>query len=206
MGGFSFFRRLRLRADFTYGQFDVIYFGLGNPGKKYFQTRHNIGFRVIDSFNGYLSDRRRIFFPGAEFIRGKLQSAQSVAAIKPLTFMNRSGLTVKAVLEKCKTPQNRCLVIVDDVHLPLGTMRARRNGSDGGHNGLKSIIGQIGPDFPRLRIGTGPLPEGTEIIDFVLGNFSGSEEKIVSEMLAKTHEILKLFAAEGIDAVMNSYN
>lgn len=199
-------RRLFFRPGFSGEPFDVIFFGLGNPGKKYFRTRHNIGFRVIDSFNDYLFERRRVSFPGADFCRGKIDSAITVATIKPSAFMNRSGLTVAAVLKKWKTPQSQCLVVVDDFNLPLGTIRARRNGSHGGHNGLKSIIGQIGPDFPRLRIGTGPLPEKTGVPDFVLGNFSESEEIVVSEIITGTHEILKTFAADGIEAVMNSYN
>ena len=206
MGLFSFAGRLFFRQNNEDENIKVVFFGLGNPGEKYRYSRHNVGFRVIDSFNTTLSERRRVFFPNADFTRGISDSGIPVATVKPLTFMNRSGTAVAAVLNKWKTPRNRCLVVVDDFNLPLGTIRARRSGSDGGHNGLKSVIGRIGSDFPRLRIGIGPMTEKTDVLDFVLGNFSESEEGIVAGVVERASESLKIFAAEGIDAVMNMYN
>jgi len=135
-----------------------------------------------------------------------LGSALNVATVKPLTYMNRSGSAVGAVLNKWKTPLNRCLVICDDINLPLGSIRARRSGSYGGHNGLKSIIHHIGPEFPRLRIGMGPIPDRDDIVSFVLGNLTENEENAISGIVSTAYEILELFAAEGIDAVMNKYN
>ncbi len=203
---FTYLCKLIFRSNISNEIFDTVFFGLGNPGEQYAHTRHNIGFRIIDSFNDCLSDRKRVFFPDAEVTKGKLTSDTAVATIKPLSYMNRSGFVVAAVLKKWKTPQNKCLVVVDDIHIPLGTIRARRNGTHGGHNGLKSIIGQIGTDFPRLRIGIGPRPEQTDILDFVLGNFNVSEEEVLTKVITRGHEILKTFAADGIDAVMNNYN
>lgn len=206
MGLFSFFHRWWSKPDISGEKIGFAFFGLGNPGEKYVFTRHNIGFRVIDAFIETLSDRKRMAFPEADAVLGKTAGGVSVAAIKPLTFMNRSGTAVQAAIDRWKIAHVRCLVVVDDFHLPLGTMRVRRNGSDGGHNGLKSIIGQIGPEFPRLRIGIGPLPSKTGIIDFVLGNFNETEEQELTGVQKKGTELLTNFAAENIDAVMNKYN
>ncbi len=205
MGSFHYIGRF-FKKNNREKAIENIFFGLGNPGKKYASTRHNVGFRVIDSFNKTLNERRSLLFPDAECIRGVTEDGITVASVKPLTFMNRSGCAVEAVLKKWKVPPGKCLVIVDDLNLPLGVVRARRRGSHGGHNGLKSVIERIGCDFPRLRIGIGPCPEKTDIIDFVLGDFTESEEAILKGILSEINEALELFAAKGIDAVMNYIN
>ena len=192
------------KAEIIIPEFTII--GLGNPGKDYFATRHNIGFRILDDFNLYLSEISHIGFPNAEIVLGKIQSSAVVATVKPTTFMNRSGDAVSAIVKKWDFKLNNLLVIVDDFNLPLGMIRVRRNGSDGGHNGLKSIIEQIGEDFPRLRIGIGPRPETSKVIDFVLGKFSSSEEIILNEVITKSSIIIKDFTVLSIDAVMNKYN
>jgi len=205
MNPFSFFRTLLSRPG-PEKKDEFIFFGLGNPGKKYLKTRHNIGFRVIDSFNGCLSNKKRLFFSECAATRGLTASGTQVVTMKPHTFMNRSGIAVAAAINAWKFSSDRCLVVVDDFNLPLGTTRLRRSGSHGGHNGLKSIIGLVGENFPRLRIGIGPLPPKTDIIEFVLGDFSEGEEKAVSNLTIQAGEILKTFAAEGVDAAMNKYN
>ena len=187
---------------------DVIFFGLGNKGGRYEHSRHNIGFRIADALAQRLGNTRKGFFGEAAYIEGTLfESRKKVLAVKPLTFMNRSGDAVKWYIDTCRCPLSNALVIVDDYSLSLGSLRARRNGSDGGHNGLKSIISRTGGgDFSRLRIGTGPLTEGTASIDFVLGSFTGAEEKELEAVVPRAVDACLLFAESGIDAVMNKFN
>ncbi len=184
----------------------ILFFGLGNPGSRYFHTRHNIGFRVADALALELrqpvADRRT----EADYSAGTLFESTYSIVVKPRTFMNRSGEAVASFCRDFRCPTENLLVIVDDYHLPLGALRARRGGSDGGHNGLKSIIGHIGTNFPRLRVGIGPLPADSPSIDFVLGPFSRSEELMLQQVIPRAVEACKLFAQSGIEPVMNRYN
>jgi PTH1 family peptidyl-tRNA hydrolase len=120
--------------------------------------------------------------------------------------MNLSGKAVVSVLSRLKTEQNRFIVIVDDFNLPIGKIRIRSNGSHGGHNGLKSITEYIGDDFPRMRVGIGPLPKKVSVTDFVLGKFNQTEEYHLKEVIPTTLDALEFFTAQSIDAVMNKYN
>lgn len=181
-------------------------FGLGNPGVDYQHNRHNIGFKVVDSIQCSLTDKKVIQTDHAEVTVGKTVNGFTIATIKPLTFMNRSGDAVNEVLQKFATTETRHIVVVDDFNIPLGSIRFRRDGSHGGHNGLKSIIQVIGPNFPRLRIGIGPLPNSVKVIDFVLGNFSENEEHVLMSLFPAIKEALLQFMREPIDAVMNRYN
>ena len=113
---------------------------------------------------------------------------------------------MRAIIEQTQCPLASCLVVVDDYHLPLGTLRLRRSGSDGGHNGLKSIIQAVGPGFPRLRIGIGPLPGSMDPIDFVLGKFESAESALLDESLNRSAEAMKMFMLRGIDAAMGVFN
>lgn len=187
---------------------DVLFFGLGNKGRRYSHTRHNIGYRIADALAERIDNRTGGFFAEATYIQGTLfESRKKVLAVKPLTFMNRSGDTVDGYITHCHSRLPDILVIIDDYNLPLGKLRARREGSDGGHNGLKSIIGRIGrQDFPRLRVGTGPLPQGVSGIDFVLGSFTGAEEKELNTAIARAVDACVLFAQNGIEAVMSRFN
>jgi PTH1 family peptidyl-tRNA hydrolase len=157
---------------------------------------------------GKLSDcSRQGIFADADFSDGTLFSTKKVLAIKPRTLMNRSGKAVEKYLACLRLPASRMLVVVDDYNLPLGKIRARGNGSDGGHNGLKSIIGCIGEEFPRLRIGIGPCPgKGSGIIDFVLGTFSANEEEQLKSVIPRAAEACELFVKSGIQTVMNRFN
>jgi PTH1 family peptidyl-tRNA hydrolase len=185
---------------------DGLFFGLGNWGGRYAGTRHNIGFMVAEALAARLDDWKEGDFGEAAFVHGTLFSSKSVIVARPRTFVNRSGSAVGRYLNRWQFPAARILVIVDDYQLPMGTLRARRGGSDGGHNGLKSIIQTIGDDFPRLRVGIGPLPPQTSSVDFVLGAFTAEEEMRLKTVIPRAADACVLFAEKGIDAVMNGFN
>lgn len=179
--------------------------GLGNIGPEYHHTRHNIGFDVADAFaakhgatfrSDRLADVAECKWKGRVFI-----------VIKPTTYMNLSGKSLKYWMDKEKIPLENIMVIVDELALPLETLRLRPGGSDAGHNGLKNIHEMIGTvDYPRLRFGIGNnYPKGRQV-DFVLGKWDQEEWKIVEEKIEKCVEIIESFAAVGIQRTMNSYN
>ena len=184
---------------------DVLIFGIGNPGQKYKGTRHNAGFMVLDrlarSLTGAVSRKEASFEAQTGALGGKI-----VALVKPTTFVNRCGAAFKACSKRFGVPIASCLVVADDFHLPLGTIRLRRGGSDGGHNGLASIIDSSGPDFPRLRVGIGPLAEDRNSIDFVLGEFTEAEMPGFDAAVKKAAEAAAAFCAAGIEKAMNQYN
>ena len=179
--------------------------GLGNIGDEYANTRHNIGFIIADSIALYF---KTAFTPGryasvAEFsFKGRI-----LILIKPSTYMNLSGKAVKYWLTKEKILPENCLVIVDDLALPLGTLRLRKKGSDGGHNGLISIFEQHGSnEFPRLRVGIGnDFAKGYQV-DYVLSRWTKEEEKTLIPKIEMTVDIVKNFATIGIDGTMNLFN
>jgi peptidyl-tRNA hydrolase, PTH1 family len=207
MAIFQFFQRF-FRKGAPPEIVDVLFFGLGNKGGRYAGTRHNTGYRIADACAQRLGNRTNGFFAEAAYIQGTLfDSQKKVLAVKPYTFMNRSGDAVKWYIENCRCSLSNILVIVDDYNLPLGSLRARRSGSDGGHNGLKSIIDRTGSEnFPRLRVGIGPLPRDATSTDYVLGSFTDAEEKELKSVILRAVDACLLFATDGIDAVMNKYN
>jgi PTH1 family peptidyl-tRNA hydrolase len=184
---------------------DVLIFGIGNPGQKYKGTRHNAGFMVLDrlarSLTGTVSRKEALFEANTGTVGGK-----TVALVKPTTFVNRCGAAFKAGSALFGVPPASCLVVADDFHLPLGTIRLRRGGSDGGHNGLASIIESCGPDFPRLRVGIGPLAEDRNSVDFVLGEFTDKEMPGLDAAVKNAAEAATAFCATGIEKAMNQYN
>jgi PTH1 family peptidyl-tRNA hydrolase len=203
LGALFFLEKLWRRPDLA--QCDYIFFGLGNPGKKYANTRHNIGFRVLDSLarkNGIVC---RAPFGKAAVGVGTV-AGKKVALVKPLTFVNNSGLALVRVLDRAGTGADRVVVVVDDFNMNLGTLRLRRGGSHGGHNGLKSCIAVLGEDFPRLRVGVGPAAAGMSVIDFVLGDFSNAEKTAAASAVERAGEALTYLCATGFDAAMNVYN
>jgi peptidyl-tRNA hydrolase, PTH1 family len=177
--------------------------GLGNPGPKYHGTRHNIGFAVLDELG------RRA---AAEFGLGPAEALvakwreRDALLIKPLTFMNLSGEAVGGILRYFKIEPIDLLVIVDEVQLPLAKLRARRDGSAGGHNGLKSIIAHVGGEFGRLRIGVGRGDGNRDLADHVLARFEKKEAAEVERMTARAADAAEMFITSGIEAVMNGFN
>jgi PTH1 family peptidyl-tRNA hydrolase len=132
--------------------------------------------------------------------------SKRVAVVKPLTFMNESGIAVESVLKETNLPLSAAIVLVDDFHIPIGTIRVRKNGSSGGHNGLKSIEAHVGSEYSRLRVGVGPLPVGDTVIDFVLGRFSEHDLEMLKETVPKAVGALKSFINVGVEATMNTFN
>ena len=180
--------------------------GLGNPENKYEGTRHNIGFAAVEQiarkWNYSWQDNRR--FTGL-ISEGIAPNKQKVRLLKPLTYMNLSGQSVRAVVDWYKYSPETVLVIYDDMDLPVGKMRMRLAGSDGGHNGMKSIIAHLGTQkFPRLRIGIGR--GNKESINHVLGRFSQPQEQIISKVLAQTVDCIETSLFEGVEKAMSLYN
>jgi PTH1 family peptidyl-tRNA hydrolase len=178
--------------------------GLGNPGRRYAGTRHNIGFDVMD----LLAERHGLGWESgpANAIVTKWRERSAWLA-KPLTFMNLSGQAVGDLLRFYKIEFYDLLVVVDDINLDLGRLRARARGSAGGHNGLKSLIGLLGTDeFPRLRIGVGRGDARRDLADHVTAKFDPDEREIVTEATARGADAVETFVTEGIGLVMNRFN
>ena len=178
--------------------------GLGNPGRRYAGTRHNIGYDVLD----LLAERHRLDWESApaDAIMAKWRAVGALLA-KPLTFMNLSGHAVGELLRFFKIDLTDLLVVVDDVNLELGRLRTRGAGSAGGHNGLKSLIEQLGTgDFARLRIGVGRGDAQRDLADHVLATFDRSEREVVAETVSRAADAVELFVTEGIMSVMNRFN
>lgn len=180
---------------------------LGNPGKQYENTRHNIGFMAADLLaerEGVKLNKLRCRALTGEMTLG----GQRVLVIKPQTYMNLSGEAVKLAGGFYKIPPEHVLVISDDVSLPLGKLRIRASGSAGGHNGLKNIISHLGTDaFPRIKVGVGaPAHPEHEMVDWVIGNFSGEEKKVVRQALEKVIEAVECVVEKGVGEAQNRYN
>jgi PTH1 family peptidyl-tRNA hydrolase len=179
--------------------------GLGNPGRRYARTRHNVGYRVADEFcrrNRIRMWRTRF---DSKFGAGTV-SAERCAVIKPKTYMNRSGYAAAAAAEKCKIVPDRIIVISDDIDLPVGRIRVRRSGSSGGHKGLESIIDELATEtFPRIRVGVGD-PGGRDPAEFVLSSFKVEEEGIITGAVANAARAVEVIIADGIDRAMAEFN
>ncbi len=180
--------------------------GLGNPGKKYDQTRHNIGFEVIEGLaQRYATAAGRLKFEGQ--LQEGLVGTENILLLMPHTFMNLSGRSVKQAMDFYKIPEIDLLVICDDFNLPLGTLRLRPGGSDGGQKGLADTVRQLGTDqFARLRMGIGPVPEQWDPADFVLGKFGSHERKVVDEQITRARNAAVTWVEQGTLAAMNKFN
>ena len=180
--------------------------GLGNPGRKYAGTRHNVGFEVLDLLAGRFKAEWESAPRGVEGLVARDRAADTLLA-KPLTFMNLTGPAVVGLLQFYKIELPDVFVVVDDVNLELGRLRARAAGSAGGHNGLKSIIGALGTDaFARIRIGVGGGEPRRDLSGHVLGRFAPDEQPIIAEAVTRTADAAELFITEGIAPVMNRFN
>ena len=181
--------------------------GLGNPGEKYENTRHNVGFLTVDE----LAERARV--PVQKLKHRALTNTLEVGSVKvllmkPVTYMNLSGEAVGEAARFYKLPPERVLVISDDVSLPVGKLRIRKGGSAGGHNGLKSIIQHLGTDqFPRIKVGVGQKPHPDyDMADWVLSKFAGEDLKTITEAIRKAADAVECLIQEGPDKAMNRFN
>jgi PTH1 family peptidyl-tRNA hydrolase len=180
--------------------------GLGNPGRKYEGTRHNVGFEVVARLArecGATPPRKK--FDG-ELCECPLGGEQALV-LAPQTFMNRSGSSVRQALDFYKVAPEDLLVICDEFQLPVGQIRMKSQGSDGGQNGLADVIRTLGTNaFPRLRVGIGPVPSRWDPADFVLGKFTAGEREIIDVEIARATDAVRAWATEGIAVAMNKYN
>ena len=179
--------------------------GLGNPGVRYKANRHNIGFQVVDRLaeaNHIRNSTKRLkSFYGV----GKIDSEEVVLA-KPMTFMNRSGEAVTRLVDFFNVGMEDLIVVHDDLDLPLGRLRFKRRGGDGGHQGLRSIIEAMGKNtFLRLKVGIGRPPRGMEAADYVLSDFDEIQQPLLSEVLSCAAEALTVLLSEGLQTAMNRY-
>ncbi len=181
--------------------------GLGNPGRDYENTRHNIGFDVIDRLAdqeniGVLEKKHKALIG-----KGAIAGEKCILA-KPQTFMNLSGESVRALLDYYKADEAAELIVIsDDVSLDVGQLRIRKKGSAGGHNGLKNIIAHLGHDtFMRVKMGVGEKPRGWDLADYVLGHFPPGEREIVDEAADRAADAIRRMIADGADAAMNEFN
>jgi PTH1 family peptidyl-tRNA hydrolase len=181
--------------------------GLGNPEKKYFGTRHNVGFQTIDA----LSDKYNIGLTEtkfkAAFGKGRIGDNR-VILVKPLTYMNLSGDAIRPLCDYFKIDSKEELIVIsDDVELDVGKIRVRPKGSAGGHNGLKSIIAQLGhSEFNRVRVGVGKKPKEWDMVDWVLGHFEGEDAVSIKEGVDTAVAAVEEIMAAGVDSAMNKYN
>lgn len=184
----------------------ILIAGLGNPGKEYENTRHNAGFLVMDTLaqklGADLSERKHRALCGKAVIGG-----QKVILLKPQTYMNSSGESIRAAADYYKVPPEDILVVYDDISLAPGQLRIRAKGSAGGHNGIKSIIAHLGTqEFPRVKVGIGEKPPRMDLADYVLGHFSSGEKKIMEEAAKEAADAICEIVNVGIEQAMNDHN
>ena len=177
--------------------------GLGNPGKKYDNTRHNIGFEALD----YIADKEGISINTGKhkaLIGTGYMGGEKVLLVKPQTFMNLSGESLRPIMDFYKLEPEDFIIIHDDIDLDVGRLRIRRKGSAGGHNGLKSIISHLGSmDFPRVKIGVGEKPKGYDLADYVLGHFTKEEQETVYNM---RRALNSLKAEDAVEQILNMFS
>lgn len=192
-------------------QYEVLFMyiiaGLGNPGKNYENTRHNVGFNVIDflanELNININNAKHKALTGSGYIDG-----EKVLLMKPVTYMNLSGEAIIDAVNFYKIdPTTNLIVIYDDISLDVGKLRIRAKGSAGGHNGIKSIINHLGSDtFKRIKVGVGNKPAGYDLADYVLGHFTKDEKVIIDDASKNASNALKLIVSDNFDKAMNLYN
>lgn len=181
--------------------------GLGNPSREYDKTRHNVGFDTVD----YLAEKHGISISEKKHkaLVGKgIIADQKVILIKPQTYMNLSGESIRAVLDFYKVDEREKLIVIyDDISLPPGQLRIRKKGSAGGHNGIKNIITHLGHDtFMRIKVGIGEKPQGYDLADYVLGRFSKDDRVVMEEAFQEAADAIEVMITKGPDAAMNLFN
>lgn len=184
----------------------IVIAGLGNPGKEYDDTKHNVGFWVIDQLaKEYTISVTR--FKHKALIGEGIIAGKKVLLVKPQTYMNLSGESIREILKFYKIPIAQLYVIYDDTSLPLGGIRIREKGSAGGHNGIKNIIAHLGTDvFTRIKVGIGEKPNGWDLADYVLAKFSKDDLPLVLSGVEKASHAVKLLLTKGITEAMNQSN
>ena len=181
--------------------------GLGNPGEKYAHTRHNVGFEVMSRLEEYygVKLRRKFLLQGqtAEITDGETK----IVLCEPLTYMNKSGECIRKLLNRFKVPQEQMIVIFDDIDLPPGKVRVRKNGGAGTHNGMRSIAGALGKtEFPRIRVGTGDRPAGEDLAAWVLGRPGAEEKEKMEQAFDHAAETARVWVRDGIEKAMQEGN
>ena len=189
------------------GAVDWLIVGLGNPGQKYEHTRHNMGFLTVDLLAEQLNVKlNKVKFKSAyNIVRF---GGQKCLVMKPQTYMNLSGESIRSLVEYYKIdPEEELLVIYDDISLEVGQLRIRRKGSAGGHNGIKNIIAHVGgPVFPRIKVGVGEKPPKYDLADYVLGHFSKAEQELMEEGYEDAVKAVEMIVSGDISGAMNEYN
>lgn len=182
--------------------------GLGNPGRQYAETRHNVGWMVLDAMAGQLGVRFRSSWRRPVLLaKGSLEGVGAITMVKPTTFMNRSGDVLPALMRPAGVKPEDMIVVVDDISLPLGKLRIRAGGSAGGHNGLRSIIDRLGTEkFMRIRIGIGSKQEGQSLTEHVLGRMNRAEREEVQAAADRAVEAVACIWKEGVENAMNRFN
>jgi PTH1 family peptidyl-tRNA hydrolase len=184
----------------------LIVVGLANPGAKYRGTRHNVGAMLVDELARRAGARLENKVRDTELVETEIGEAPVIIA-KPITFVNDSGKSVRNILRKFNTEPDRLLLVVDDMDLNIGRLRLRAGGSSGGHNGLKSVQQLIGTgEFPRLRIGVGRPPAGSDPIKHVLGRFRPDERRVIDDALNRSADAVEVIQREGLDKAMEIFN
>ncbi len=180
--------------------------GLGNPGREYAGTRHNVGFDAVTA----LADKYDLKIKDKKFkalVTDGIIEGQRIILVHPQTYMNLSGESVRAVVDYYHLEPEEIIIVCDDINLDIGRLRIRKKGSAGGHNGLKNIISELGTDgFPRIRIGVGEKPEGWDLAKHVLGRFSEEDDRVIRDILKEAVGALETWLSDGIDTAMNKYN
>lgn len=181
--------------------------GLGNPGKRYEKTRHNVGFDTIDLLAEHFNLKLDKFKFKGSYAETRYNNSK-IILLKPETYMNASGDCVQQFVDYYGIEMSNLIVIVDDIDIKFGTVRIRKNGSAGTHNGLKSIVKQLGgkSDFPRIKIAVNQKPNYMDLADYVLSKFTDKERKIVNEELENAKQAVLLILEENIDIAMNKIN
>lgn len=196
----------RFKKQESKGQEFYCIVGLGNPGKQYEDTKHNVGFHVIDKLAekyGITVDK----FKNKAFIGDGTIKDKRVLLVKPQTYMNLSGESVREIVNFYKIPQERFVVIFDDTSLPCGSVRIREKGSHGGHNGIRNIIDQMGTDqFYRIKVGIGEKPSGWDLADYVLAKFAPEDLPLMEEGMEKAVQGVELMLSRGIKEAANRVN
>jgi len=178
--------------------------GLGNPGKEYTGTRHNVGFETID----FLAEKYNVSLNKLKFnsVYGEMSiNGEKVMLVKPVTYMNRSGTAIDEIIKFYKLPVENLIVVYDDIDIPVGALRIRPNGSPGTHNGMKSITQYVGSSFPRIRIGIGRNPD-MDLADYVLQRFSQDDKDVISAIVKRAGEAAVDIIENDMESAMRKYN